>query len=533
MTSADTLLRHAPAFGSSPARMSVDFPGRAGFYCRRHARCRRWTDRAVAVCGPSVRPERLFTEGVLSQSHDPCMLPIAGMSRALASGDLTARALTEAHLERIGRLQPALNCFIAWDAEGARAAAAQADRDRSGGRRRDGLRGIPLAHKDVFHREGVPVTSGMRVLDGPAARTATVIGRLERAGAVNLGRLNLDEFAGLGNNEHFGRCVNPWSLRHISGGSSSGPGAAVAARLAGGALGSDAGGSIRMPAAMCGVVGLKPTFGLVSRYGNVHTTWSVDCLGPLTRSVEDCALVLQAIAGADPKDPTTAGVEVPDYRRALSGGLRGVTVARAVGSVFAAVADEVAGAMEAALRRLRDLGAEVVDVAVPDVERLNDLQQVLTKAERAAIYSRALRTRPQEVSFTARSVLYEGFLVPATRYLEALSLRQVLLRDHLAAVYTDADVLFAPVVAVPVPAVADIETADADALERTFTRSAGCVRFASYLGIPGMSVPCGFTRNGLPTAFQLLGPPFSEELLFRVGHAYQQATDWHRSAPPV
>ena len=455
------------------------------------------------------------------------------MSRALASGDLTARALTEAHLERIERHQPALNCFIAWDAAGARAAAARSDRDRSDGRRRGELQGIPLAHKDVFYRKGVPVTSGMRAFDAPTTFTATVIDRLERSGAVDLGRLTLDEFAGLGNNEHFGRCINPWSPKHICGGSSSGPGAAVAARLAAGALGSDAGGSIRMPAAMCGVVGLKPTFGLVSRRGNTHTTWSVDCLGPLARSVEDCALMLQAVAGPDPEDPTTAGVEVPDYGRALVGNLRGVTVARATGSLFSAVDDEVAEAMEAALGRLRDLGARVIDVAVPDVERLNDLQQVLTKAERATIYSRALRTRPDRVSFVARSVLYEGFLIPATRYLEALSLREALLREHLAAVHAEADVLFAPVVATPAPEVAEIETADADESERTFTRSAGCVRFASYLGIPGMSVPCGFTRNGLPTAFQLLGPPFSEALLFRAGHAYQRTTEWHRSAPPL
>ena len=187
-----------------------------------------------------------------------------------------------------------------------------------------------------------------------------------------------------------------------------------------------------------------PRSGLVSRYGNVHTTWSVDCLGPLTRSVEDCALMLQVIAGTDPEDPTTAEVEIPDYRRALVGDLRGVTVACATGSVFAAVDDEIAEAMEAALRELRGLGAEIVDVVVPDVERLNDLQQILTKAERATIYSRALRTRPDEVSFTARSVLYEGFLIPATRYLEALSLREVLLRDHLAAVHAEADVLFTP-----------------------------------------------------------------------------------------
>ena len=210
-----------------------------------------------------------------------------------------------------------------------------------------------------------------------------------------------------------------------------------------------------------------------------------------------------------------------------------MTIARAVGYPFDTVDDETAALMEGALKALRDLGAEIIDIAVPNIDQLNDLQQVLTKAERATIYSRALRIRPDDVSFTARSILYEGFLIPATRYLEAVSLRQILLRAYLDAVHAQADVLFTPVITTPVPAIAEIETADADELERTFTGSAGCVRFASYLGIPGMSVPCGFTANGLPTGFQLLGPPFSEDRLFRVGHAYQQSTVWHTIEPPL
>ena len=185
------------------------------------------------------------------------------------------------------------------------------------------------------------------------------------------------------------------------------------------------------------------------------------------------------------------------------------------------------------LKALRDLGAKIIDIMVPNIDQLNDLQQVLTKAERATIYSRALRNRPDDVSFTARSILYEGFLIPATRYIEAVSLRQTLLRAYLDCVHAQADVLFTPVITTPVPAITEIETADADELERTFTGSAGCVRFASYLGIPGMSVPCGFTANGLPTGFQLLGPPFSEDRLFRVGYAYQQVTDWHTIEPPL
>tara|TARA_Y100001960_G_C14719489_1_gene851578 strand:+ start:248 stop:1657 length:1410 start_codon:yes stop_codon:yes gene_type:complete len=467
------------------------------------------------------------------QQDDITSLSISNIGGAIASGEMTTLEVTEAHLERIARLQPQINCFIASEPETARSAADSIDRAIARNGYQGSLQGVPLAHKDVLFRTGVPVTSGMRVLDAPSSFTATLLERLDSAGAVNLGRLNLDEFAGLGKNEHFGRCINPWSAAHISGGSSSGPGVAVAARLACGAIGSDAGGSIRMPAAMCGVVGLKPTFGLVSRYGNVHTTWSVDCLGPLTRTVEDCATVLQAIAGWDPEDPTTVNARVPDYRSGYTGKLEGIRIGWAVGEPFDAIEDEVAKAIFEALDVFRDLGAEIIDLPVPRVAELNDLQQVLTKAERATIYSRALRDRPDQVSFTAHSVLYEGFLVPATRYLEAVSLRATLLQEHLAAVHGEADVLITPVIATPVPTIADIETADADELERIFTRSAAFVRFASYLGIPGMSVPCGFTSNGLPTAFQLLGPPFSEGRLFQVGNAYQQATSWHTMAPPL
>jgi len=469
----------------------------------------------------------------MSQQDDITSLNISDTRRALALGEVTALEVTEAYLERIARLQPQINCFIASEPDTARAAADGFDRVIARDGYQGGLQGVPLAHKDVFFRTDVPVTSGMRVLDASPPFTATLIERLDSAGAVNLGRLNLDEFAGLGKNEHFGRCINPWSADHISGGSSSGPGVAVAARVACGAIGSDAGGSIRMPAAMCGVVGLKPTFGLVSRYGNVHTTWSVDCLGPLTRTVEDCATVLQAIAGQDLEDPTTADTRVPDYQSAFTRKLEGIKIGRAVGAPFDSVEAEVAAAIADALDVFRDLGAEIIDVPVPRVTELNDLQQVLTKSERATIYSRALRDRPDEVSFTAHSVLYEGFLIPATRYIEAVSMRTALLQEHLAVVYGQVDVLITPVIATPVPAIADIETADADELERIFTRSAAFVRFASYLGIPGMSVPCGFTSNGLPTAFQLLGPPFSEARLFQVGNAYQQATSWHTMAPAL
>ena len=291
--------------------------------------------------------------------------------------------VTESLLERIGRLDSTVNAFISVQAEEALAAAQRAEDALMGGDRRGRLHGVPLAHKDAFQRKNKVATAGACVFDQPAGSTATVIRRLEDAATVNLGTLNLDEFAagGTGENRHHGRCCNPWAPRHVTGGSSSGSAAAVAARFVYAALGGDAGGSIRIPAALCGVVGLKPTYGRVSRFGALPRTWSMDCIGPLARTAADCALVMEVIAGPDPEDPTAAHVDVPDYRKGLRTDLKGLAIGVASGPEFEDLDAEIAGLLDVAVGVLESLGARTVPVLVPDVSLLNDLQQVLVKCE--------------------------------------------------------------------------------------------------------------------------------------------------------
>jgi aspartyl-tRNA(Asn)/glutamyl-tRNA(Gln) amidotransferase subunit A len=465
----------------------------------------------------------------------PAELTLAEVSLAIRRRELTSTRVARDLLERIQRLQPRVNSYIAIEAEAALASAERADREIEAGRWRGPLHGVPLAHKDAFDRKGRVTTVGSKSFERPAAATATVIERLDEAGAVNLGALNLDEFAagGTGANEHFGRCRNPWNLDHVTGGSSGGSAAAVAARLAYGALGGDAGGSIRLPAALCGVVGLKPTFGRVSRSGTAARTWSMDCTGPLARTAEDCALMLRAIAGADPEDPTTQAVPVPDYGAELARGVAGLRIGVAVGEPFERVEPETQGLLEDALAAFRDLGAATVPVRLSGVAELTALHQVMVKSEAAAIVGRLLRTRAKDISFPAASVLYEGFLIPATRYLEACSLRGTLLEEFLEDAFGKADLLFLPATSGPAPSIAETQVADGGAVEELFARAAEMTRFANYLGTPAISVPCGFSANGLPVGFQLLGPPFAEDLLLAAAHAYQSRTDHHRRAPPL
>ena len=462
-------------------------------------------------------------------------LSLAQISSAIQRQEVSSRTATESALTRIAEIQPKINCFIGLEADAALAAADRADEEIANGCWRGPLHGVPLAHKDAFDREGKITTAGSKVLDRSAEHTATVIERLETAGALNLGTLNLDEFAtgGTGENQHFGRCLNPWNLDHIPGGSSSGSGAAVAARLVHGALGADCGGSIRYPSSMSGVVGLKPTFGRVSRHGAFPLSWTMDCAGPLTRTVEDCAMIMQVIAGRDPNDPTTQDVRVPDYVSSLRRDLRGVRVGVTVGEPFNDVDPELTTLLQEASVVLRDLGAELVEIEVPRVALMDDLQMILMKCDAAAMYGRLLRTRGDEFSLAAIGILQEGFLIPATRYLEAISMRGPLLHEYVKAIFGRVEVLFGPVLMGPAPSVAEVTTDDPGKVNALLTESARFTRFSNYLGTPALSVPCGFSGKGLPMAFQLLGRPFAEDTLLAVGHAYQCATDFHMKSPDL
>lgn len=466
---------------------------------------------------------------------------LTGMTLAEASAAVRTRAassveMVNACLARIERVQPTLNCFISIEAEEALAAAERADAEIARGAWRGPLHGVPLAHKDMFYRAGRVSTFGSAILrDYVPDYTSTVMARLADAGAVHLGGLNMAEFAAgpVGQNDHFGQVRNPWSTDRIPGGSSSGSVAAVAARACFGSLGSDTGASCRLPGAMCGVVGLKPTYGLVSRHGALARCWSLDCIGPLARTARDAAMILQAVAGRDENDPTTARDDVPDYVAGLEGGVEGLRIGVPVNHLYPDVDSELRPALEAALSALRGLGCELVDIKMPDPDRMYALTEVIHKCEAAALHDEWIRTRPRDYAISVRARLEAGYFLPATRYIQAQRLRPRVLSEFDEAVFARADVLFTPVTSIPVPRIADVaitRSGDAPRIVETMTR---CTRWVNYLGLPALSVPCGFTENGLPVGFQLVGRPFDESLLLRLTESYQSETDWHARSPPL
>lgn len=454
---------------------------------------------------------------------------------AIRRRDISALELVTGVLERIERLQPRLNCFIRVEAGAALAAARAADdaiarKDEVGP-----LHGVPLAHKDMFYRAGKPATCGAEIRRDHVAETdSTALRRLDKAGAIYVGGLNMSEFASnpTGHNDHFGHARNPWNPDHITGGSSSGSGAATAARLAFGALGSDTGGSVRLPATMCGVTGLKPTYGRVSRFGAMPLSWSMDHVGPLARTAEDCALMMSIIAGEDPLDPTASRRPVPDYRAALKTGMAGVRIGVPTSWFGDGVVPEVAAATDTALGILKYLGAEVVDVDLPDMAICTAVGNVLTRVEAATIHRRWLKSRPQDYGSIIRYRLEIGLTMPGTRYVEALNMRGPTLREFAATVFSKVDLLYTPTMPIRVPTLADTEPTPQNLayIANALTR---CTRPINYLGLPAISAPCGFDAGGLPIGFQLVGKPFGEARLLAAVHAYQQATDWHRYKPAM
>jgi aspartyl-tRNA(Asn)/glutamyl-tRNA(Gln) amidotransferase subunit A len=335
----------------------------------------------------------------------------------------------------------------------------------------------------------------------------------------------------VGNNVHFGACRNPWDPESITGGSSSGSGAAVAARASYGSIGSDTGGSVRLPAAACGVVGLKTTYGRVSRYGALPRSWSLDTVGPLARTAEDCALLLAAIAGRDHLDPTTADLPVPDYHSKLGRPLKAQRLGVPSNFFFDDIDASLRVQLDQALEVLTGLGLKAGSVGVPDLARTFAISDAVGKSEAASAHERWIRERPQDYSLFVRSRTEAGFHIPATTYLAGMALRGPLLRDFLGRAFDTADVVFAPVMAVQVPKLSATEAGNPADVSRVVLSLTRFTRPINFLGLPSLSVPCGFTANGMPAAFQLIGRPFSEGTLLRIAHAYQQATDWHLRKP--
>ena len=464
---------------------------------------------------------------------EPASLSLTEVAQAIAQKRCSSREATQSCLDAIARWQPRLNAFMAIEAEAALVAADAADTAQANGGRSGALHGVPLAHKDMYYDAGRVVTSGSRIRrDFVATTTATALQRLKDAGSIRLGSLQMAEFAygPTGHNAHYGAVHNPFGLDHITGGSSSGSGAAVAARLTFAALGSDTGGSIRMPAHFCGVTGLKTTVGRVSRAGAMPLSQSLDTVGPLARSAEDCALLLGLLAGADPQDPTAIAGPVPDYLAASHESMRGMTVGIPATFYVDDLDFEVARILDATVAVLKREGATIVQVELPDQRQLTAACQLVLAVEAAAFHKRWMIERPQDYGPQVLMRLQNGLAIPGVSYLEAMRWRGPALAAHLDAV-VGIDAVIAPVAPTAAPTIAESDVGNGPDAEAVIQRLTRFTRPINYLGLPSLAIPAGFTGNGLPVGMQLIGRSFDEAALLRIGAAFQRATDFHRRMP--
>ena len=466
-------------------------------------------------------------------SGAPALMSLTQVAKAIAEKRLSSREVTQSCLDRIAQWQPKLNAFMAIEADDALQAADRADAALAKGDATGALHGVPLAHKDMYYDKGKVVTCGSKIRrDFVATTTSTALQRLKDAGTVRLGSLQMVEFAygPTGHNPHYGAVRNPWNTDHITGGSSSGSGSAVAARLTFAALGSDTGGSIRMPAHFCGVTGLKTTVGLVSRAGAMPLSWTLDTVGPLAQTAEDCALLTGLMAGADPDDPTASDLPVPDYVAATKRPVKGLRIGVPTAFYVDDLDAEVARVLDETLAVLKREGAEIVKVELPDQRQLTAACQFVLATEAAALHKRWMIERPQDYGAQVLMRLQNGLAIPAVSYLEAMRWRGPALSAYLAAV-AGTDAVIAPVAPMPAATIAESDVGNSPDAEAVIQRITRFTRPINYLGLPSLSIPAGFTGSGLPIGMQLIGRAFDEAMILRIGAAFQRATDFHSRVP--
>jgi aspartyl-tRNA(Asn)/glutamyl-tRNA(Gln) amidotransferase subunit A len=460
-----------------------------------------------------------------------CYLTRGEAASLLKSGKISPVELTRAFLERIERLDGKLQAYITVLPEPAMATARAMEAEMLRGDYRGALHGIPIALKDLYDTRGIRTTASSRVMaQRVPTEDATTTARLAAAGSVLLGKLAMHEFA-LGGPDPtcgFPLARNPWNVQHIPGGSSSGSGTAVAAGLCMGSLGSCTGGSIRGPAAYCSMVGLKATYGRVSRYGVVPLSWTLDHCGPMTWTVEDAAIMLQAIAGHDPKDPTSSRAPVPDYRAGLREDIKGLRIGVPRHFFFADdphIDRETLAVVDTALKAYADLGAYIEEVTIPMLHHAAAAQPVIMLSEAFTYHERLLRRQPQEFGDMVRARFRIGALFSGADYVQAQRVRNVLKRECAQALQR-VDVLASPTMSNPAPAFAGIDA-------MTTARRPSFTGPYNLTGMPAISLPCGFNRAGLPIGLQIAGKPFDEPTVLRVAYAYQQHARWFDKRPPV
>ena len=469
------------------------------------------------------------------QTTNICFLSIAEASDLIAEGRLSPVELVRAHLARIDDTEARLNSFITLLEDDALAAAKAAEADIQSGKTRGPLHGIPIGLKDLCYTKGVRTTVGSKIMaDFVPDEDATVVERLKSAGAIIVGKLQMHEFA-IGvtsENPHFGAAHNPWDTDRVTGGSSGGSASSVCSGQCMGAIGTDTGGSVRIPAALCGIVGLKPTFGRVSKHGVFPAAWNHDTVGPMTRTVRDAALMLNAIAGHDPKDQFSSERPVEDYTATIGQGVRGLRIGIHRDYFFEKIDPEVETSVTAAAGALESLGATIEEVSVPLMDKASAISTAIVGPETVEVHMRNLRDRPEDFDPSVRVRLEAGAVVSAHQYVRAQRARTLFNRNVRRAM-ENVDVILTPTIPVGAPKIGQDMVPVGDELESKLTLISRLTRPFNLPGIPTISLPCGFTSEGLPIGLQLAGRPFEEATILRAAHAYEQITEWHTHRPPV
>jgi aspartyl-tRNA(Asn)/glutamyl-tRNA(Gln) amidotransferase subunit A len=460
-------------------------------------------------------------------NQDFAFSTISDTAEQIRTRQISPVEITEALLERIEKINPLLNAFVTLTADLAMEQAKKAELDIVSGNYKGPLHGIPIVHKDLYYTKGIRTTASSKILqDFVPDYDATVVEKLQDAGTILLGKVQTHEFAAgaTTSSPHFAPCHNPWNLDRVPGGSSGGTGASVAAGLAFMGTGTDTGGSIRIPAACCGIVGMKPTYGRVSRYGIFPLAWSLDHAGPLTRSVKDAALCLQAMAGYDPRDESTAALPIPDFTAELREELKGVKIGIPVEHYFNGLDPEVEAAVKQAIQVFEELGAEVREVSLPMANYAHIAAMTVSRAEILSIHEDWFETRPEDYGHDVRMLIEAGKPVTAAQYLRAQRARHLITKDYISTM-TQVDVLITPTLPIVAPR---IEDSAKEGMKLISNNSP-----SNITGLPSLVLPCGFSSEGLPISLQIIGKPFDESKVLGVGYAYEQGTNWHNRRPDI
>ncbi len=468
--------------------------------------------------------------------HELVRLTLADAATLVKKREVSPVELVAASLERIAEVDPRLKAFIRVFEQEARQVAKAAELMLMAGHELGPLHGIPVALKDNVALRGHPTTAGSKILaDWIPEQDATVTARLRQAGAIFVGKLNMHEFAwgGTSDNPHYGTVRNPWNIDRFPAGSSGGSGAAVAARTCYAAIGTDTGGSIRLPSAINGIVGIRPTYGRVSNHGIIPLAWSMDTAGPMARTVADCALMFGAVAGHDPRDASTARMPVPDYTEGLEAGIEGLRIGIIPGYFFHHLQRPVHDAVSTALDKLVAAGATLVEVDIHNIHGNISAQLTIEAAEPSTYHQRWLRERPGDYGEDVRTLLEVGEMLLATHYLQAQRYRN-LLRGEFMDAFRRVDVFVCPTLPFTATRIGEMKVViEAGQEEEMLSAIMQFTGVPSLTGLPSLNVPCGFDPDGMPIGMQIIGRPFDEATLFRAGAAYQAASDFHLREPDI